>query len=346
MDIFKKITSLLIAFFLALGVSQGAADEVIVSAERELVFTEMPTEDCHASTVLPLDDGRVVSAWFAGTKEKSDDVNILTAVRESDGTWSTPVKVTADENIAHWNPVLFEKNDGTIALFFKVGREIDSWKTYVAYSKDGKSWSEPKELVEGDESGGRGPVKNKPIRLSDGTVLAPASDESGKTWRAFVDVSNDDGETWERTDFIEAKLGFVDVPMIQPTLWQSKDGSVHMLTRTKVGKIYRSDSFDNGKTWSKAYPTSLSNNNSGIDLDTDDSGRIFLVCNPYGLPGVRTPLSLFVSTDDGKTFTRIKNFEVGLGEYSYPAIVVKGDTVHVTYTYERDYIVYWQIKMK
>ena len=47
-----------------------------------------------------------------------------------------------------------------------------------------------------------------------------------------------------------------------------------------------------------------------------------------------------------KTFTKIKTFERGLAEYSYPAVVVKGDTVHITYTYERDYIVYWQIKIK
>ena len=53
--------------------------------------------------------------------------------------------------------------------------------------------------------------------------------------------------------------------MIQPTLWESKDGSVHMLTRTKLGKIYRSDSLDGGKTWCRAYATNLPNNNSGID---------------------------------------------------------------------------------
>ena len=134
--------------------------------------------------------------------------------------------------------------------------------------------------------------------------------------------------------------------MIQPTLWESKDGSVHMLTRTKLGKIYRSDSLDGGKTWCRAYATNLPNNNSGIDLDTDDSGRIFLAYNPVGIPGIRTPLTLAVSLDDGKTFTKIKTFEKGLAEYSYPAVVVKGDTVHITYTYERDYIVYWQIKIK
>ena len=52
------------------------------------------------------------------------------------------------------------------------------------------------------------------------------------------------------------------------------------------------------------------------------------------------------TADDGKTFTKIKTFEKGLAEYSYPSVVVKGDTIHITYTYERDYIAYWQIKIK
>ncbi|MGN0464209.1 MAG: exo-alpha-sialidase [Acutalibacteraceae bacterium] len=342
---FRRIISFLASVIMLIGVSPCAAKEIIVSSERELIFTEKPTESCHASTVLPLDNGTVVAAWFAGTKEKADDVVILTSVRTENG-WSEPVKVSAEENTAHWNPVLFELSDGTVALYFKVGKEIASWKTYVCYSSDAIAWSEPEELVPGDTSGGRGPVKNKPLRLNSGAILAPASDESGKTWRAFVDISNDDGKTWERTDFIEAKLGVIDIPMIQPTLWQSKDGSVHMFTRTKAGKIYRSDSFDEGKTWSEAYPTAIGNNNSGIDLDTDSDGRIFLVCNPHSAQGIRTPLSLLVSTDDGKSFKRIMNLEAGLGEYSYPAIVIRGDTIHITYTYERDYIVYRQIKIK
>ena len=116
--------------------------------------------------------------------------------------------------------------------------------------------------------------------------------------------------------------------------------------RSDKGAIYRSSSFDDGISWLKPYRTRLPNNNSGIDLDTDDSGRIFLVYNPVGIPGIRTPLTLAVSLDDGKTFTKIKTFETGLAEYSYPAVVVKGDTIHITYTYERDYIAYWQIKIK
>ena len=321
--------------------------KIIVSAEKEWIFTEKPTDSCHASTVLPLDNGTVVAAWFAGSSESDDDVKILTSVRGTDGKWGEPIRGSADPNVAHWNPVLFQNDDGTITLYFKVGKDTEYWKTYYSVSTDGKNWAAPRELVPGDNSGGRGPVKNKPIRLKNGTILAPASTEIDGKWRAFVDISTDNGKTWNRTPEINSSfLGFFKVPMIQPTLWESKDGSVHMLTRTKVGRIYRSDSYDGGKTWCTAYPTNLPNNNSGIDLDTDDSGRIFLVYNPVGIPDIRTPLTLAVSFDDGKTFTKIKTFETGLAEYSYPAVVVKGDTIHITYTYERNYIAYWQIKIK
>lgn len=321
--------------------------KIIVSAEKEWIFTEKITDSCHASTVLPLDNGTVVAAWFAGSSESDDDVKILTSVRGTDGKWGEPIRVSADPNVAHWNPVLFQNDGGTITLYFKVGKDTEYWKTYYSVSTDGKNWAAPRELVPGDNSGGRGPVKNKPIRLKNGTILAPGSTELGGKYRCFVDISTDNGKTWNRTPEIDSTfLGFFKTPMIQPTLWESKDGSVHMFTRTKVGKIYRSDSYDGGKTWCSAYPTNLPNNNSGIDLDTDDSGRIFLVYNPVGFPGIRTPLTLAVSTDDGKTFTKIKTFERGLAEYSYPAVVVKGDTIHITYTYERDYIAYWQIKIK
>ena len=321
--------------------------KIIVSAEKEWIFTEKPTDSCHASTVLPLDNGTVVAAWFAGSSESDDDVKILTSVRGTDGKWGEPIRVSADPNVAHWNPVLFQNDDGTITLYFKVGKDTEYWKTYYSVSTDGKNWAAPRELVPGDNSGGRGPVKNKPIRLKDGTVLAPASTEIDGEWKAFVDISTDDGATWTKTANVASKYcTWFKVPMIQPTLWQSADGSVHMFTRTKVGKIYRSDSYDNGKTWCRAYATKLPNNNSGIDLDTDDQGRIFLAYNNIGLPGIRTPLVLSVSTDDGKTFTKIKTFEKGLAEYSYPSVVVKGDTIHITYTYERDYIAYWQIKIK
>ena len=259
----KRILSVLVAISLmfalaSIGMAKCSSDDIIVSATKEMIFDKKITDSCHASTVLPLDDGSVIAAWFGGSSEKKSDVKIYTSVRTEEDGWSDPIVVSAADDIAHWNPVLFQKEDGTVVLYFKVGTDTDYWKTYYATSTDGRSWSTPRELVPGDNSGGRGPVKNKPIRLKDGTVLAPASTEIDGEWRAFVDISTDDGATWTKTANVDSKYcTWFKVPMIQPTLWQSADGSVHMLTRTKVGKIYRSDSMITARPGAALMPPSF-----------------------------------------------------------------------------------------
>lgn len=319
---------------------------MIISKAKELIFTEKPTDSCHASTVLPLSGDRVVAAWFAGTAEGADDVNILTCVRTADG-WGVPVRVSADPETPHWNPVLFDLNDGRIILFFKVGKKIPMWKTYFCISTDGVNWSEPQELVPGDISGGRGPVKNKPLRLRSGRVIAPASDERNALWVCFADISDDDCKTWNRRPTVPTKsVKSFYVPMIQPTLWQSDDGAVHMLTRTQRGRIYRSDSYDEGESWCRAYRTALPNNNSGIDLVRAQNGKIYLVYNPVGKNwGARSPLDLAVSEDGGESFKQLLRLESGEGEFSYPAITELDGSLHITYTYKREYIAYWKIEI-
>ena len=238
---------------------------MLLSAQKEYVIDEYrPTLACHASTVLPLENGEVLAAWFGGTAEGKDDVDIYVS-RRVGALWYPPQRISAGD-VPHWNPVLFRGADGRIILYFKAGKPIPQWQTYFCESADGgKTWSAPAELVPGDTSGGRGPVKNKPLRLADGTILAPASTEQG-AWLAFIDVSRDDGRTWTRTPNIPApryKSGR-QIAMIQPTLWESAPNAVHALFRTNRGRIYRSDSADGGKSWCEAYPTVLKNPNSAV----------------------------------------------------------------------------------
>ncbi|MBR6701826.1 MAG: exo-alpha-sialidase, partial [Clostridia bacterium] len=172
-----------------------------MTVEKEFIRRNMPTANCHASTVLPLDDGSVIAAWFGGSKEGNDDVDIFYSVRNEDG-FQPPKQISAGANLPHWNPVLFRHNDGRISLFFKVGKIIPKWKTYRCISEDGGlTFSQPEELVPGDRSGGRGPVKNKCIRLSGGRILAPASAEN-RGWNCFVDISDDDGMTFRKSGII------------------------------------------------------------------------------------------------------------------------------------------------
>lgn len=320
-----------------------------LNAKKEMIFDlKKPTPACHASTILPLPSGEVLAAWFGGTKESADDVDIWVSIRAGE-KWSEPQRVTADENLPHWNPVLFQRLDGTICLFFKVGKKVRFWHTWLSTSTDnGCTWSKPAELVPGDTGNGRGPVKNKNLRLSDGRVLAPASSETNGKWLSFIDMSFDDGVTWQKQpDVPTRKPHRRYIPMIQPTLWESAPGKVHMLTRTNVGRIYRSDSEDYGATWCMAYKTKLLNNNSGIDLAKTDNGDLFLVSNPVAENwGRRTPLTLMKSTDNGETWAEVLVLEKDEGEYSYPAIVCKGNMLYITYTWKREKIAYWEIEIR
>lgn len=330
---------------------------------REMVCGKLPTAMCHASTVLVQDDGTILCAWFGGSHEGERDVAIWVA-RRVDGVWQPPFSI-AHTDEAHWNPVLQKKKDGSIRLYYKVGQIIAHWKTMICESRDGgQTWSVPRELVPGDKNGGRGPVRSKVIRLASGRLLAPCSTEL-VPWTAYADRSDDEGETWTRSNPIRIQ-GLVndgtrtvensDVPVaeqsfygrgvIQPTLWESEPGKVHMLLRSTEGHVYRSDSSDNGESWCNPYPLELPNNNSGIDLDRLDSGDLLLVCNPVADNwGARTPISLLLSQDNGLTWEKVMDLDTGIGEFAYPAILARGDQVHITYTWKRENIAYWHVRL-
>lgn len=321
---------------------------MIRSFVKETVFPEgSVTPSCHAATVLPLPEGGVLAAWFGGSSEKADDVNIYVSDRNASGVWSAPRRVSEDDGVANWNPVLYRQTDGTALLFYKYGREIADWFTLVCRSSDGgRTWTAPEELVPGDRSGGRGPVKNKCLRLENGTLLAPASTERGGRWQPFIDVSADDGATWRANPPMErVKYKGAYVGLIQPTLWTDAPGSVHTLMRSNKGALYRSDSSDWGATWSRPKRTRIPNNNSGIDCAADADGRLWLLSNPVAENwGARYPLSLSVSLDQGNRFTEVLRVEAEKGEYSYPSVVFDGGCLHAVYTWNRRTIKYIRIE--
>ena len=306
--------------------------------KKEFIYdpkTPVNIPSCHAATLIKTADG-ILAAWFGGTHEGHDDVQIYVAHRsDADGTWTAPQCVSVVEPIPNWNPVLYD-NGEEILLYYKRSKEIHSWNTMFTTSRDGGcTWAVPRRLCE-DDIDGRGPVKNKPIRLSNGTILAGASFEQGP-WRCFADISSDNGYTWEQTPFLPVPTE--DTEVIQPSLWEDNRG-VHMLVRSKNKKIYRSDSTDFGKTWCTLYPIDLPNNNSGLDLVKVAENRIILCCNP--VTEGRTPLSLFESTDSGDTFVRLFDLETEPGEYSYPAVITDGKYLYGCYTWKREKMVFFQ----
>ncbi len=328
---------------------------------KELIYPveHAPTPDAHASTLVKMADGRIAAAWFGGTAEKKPDVRIWFSVM-TDGIWETPRPVSPANNIAHWNPTLFCNDNGRLILIYKEGKDPTCWYSMVTYSDDrGQTWSEPAQLVPGDV-GGRGPVKNKMIALSNGTLLAPASLEDPlERWECFADISKDGGKTFEKSATVpmtrpgddrvymcKEELPYDCGGLIQPTAWEEKGrpGHVHMLMRSSFSFIYRTDSSDYGRTWSPAYPCGLPNNNSGLDIAQLDNGLLALVYNPVAGNWVqRTPLSVSLSNDNANSWLDTLHLETAEGEYAYPAIIPNGDRFCITYTWKRKSVAYAEV---
>lgn len=345
--------------------TQAQTDDFIfqpISSGHALATTQ---PDNHASTLVELKNGDILTAWFAGTKEGAPDVAIYGSRRHA-GTWSAPVELARAEKVACWNPVLFHTKDGRLWLFYKYGTRPSTWRGARKVSTDeGLTWSAEERLPDGI----LGPIKDKPLILPDGTIVSGSSVENGK-WTAWVERSTDNGATWTKFGPITlpadadipdagaiAASKQVDTPtpdetvhtklyppakevigIIQPSVVSLGAHHLRFYARvhSRANRIAISDSVDDGRTWSQARLLALPNPNSGIDAVRLRDGRIVLIFN--NSYNTRTPLNLAVSRD-GEHFKVFKTLEDAPGQYSYPAIIQanNGDLL-ITFSWRRQTI--------
>ena len=104
----------------------------------------------------------------------------------------------------------------------------------------------------------------------------------------------------------------------EPTIAQLSDGTLAMLLRVDgTGALWRSESKDNGRTWTEAVKTDIPNPGNKPKLIPMPDGRIALVHTPN--PGhERYPLSLWISDDDMHTFADKRVVTDFPGRYCYP----------------------------
>jgi predicted neuraminidase len=231
-----------------------------------------------------------------------------------------------------WNPVLFEIPGKGLALYYKVGPTPRTWWGMVRTSQDrGQTWSDARRLPDRV----LGPVKNKPLRLADGTLISPSStetDERSSTWRIHFELSRDAGGTWTIVRPADAP-GAKPIEAIQPSILTHPGGRLQAVGRTRSGRVFETWSQDGGKTWSAVALTDLPNPNAGTDAVTLRDGRHLMVYN-HTTEG-RSPLNVALSRD-GKVWRGALVLESEPGEYSYPAVIQASDgIVHITYTWKR-----------
>lgn len=322
------------------------------------IFINPPFLQCHGSTIAELPSGDFIVAWFAGTREAAPDTAIWVC-RQKDGEWLSPHVAVKCGDVAHWNPVLFISKSGSISLYFKTGRFPDSWDTWIMQLDDfGFPKNQPKMLVSKTLPYGKmtlGPVRGKMIVTSSGAMIAPSSIEkiisrsffgANVMWESIIHRSKNHGRTWESCVIPFARATRELGGIIQPSVWEVDNGHLVALCRSTNSILYKSESFDDGITWSEAVKTNIPNPNSAVDVATSGS-TLVLVYNPIGGNWIRrTPLSISISELDGLVYTNPTDIVDGDGSYSYPAIIATKDGFATTFTVDRKTIGFSKFKVE
>lgn len=161
-------------------------------------------------------------------------------------------------------------------------------------------------------------------------------------------ISDNQGKSW-RTVMMPKSNGHVHANVIE-----LEPGHLIAFMRNREAyRIHRSESHDYGETWSEPKPSPLPNNNSSISAIKLASGRLAIAYNPTctpepqpgkaAWPGLRCPVAVALSEDEGLTFPIIRWMERGEGyigdenstnnrQYEYPFIMQTSDgCIHLAY---------------
>jgi len=305
-----------------------------------VVGPEVPGRYKHASSACELASGEVLLVYYSGSGEYGNDTAIYgTQLNHSSRRWSRPRIIADAERKAEGNPALWRSPPGDVWLFYPV-RHGDTWSTATLAAKvstdDGQTWQDAK--PPSDQPGLM--TRSKPMTLSDGACLLPldfnpstdtefVSEESGSL---FV-RSDATLENWESTDIIHSRLG-----NHQPAVAAIDDQSLIAYCRRggdyfgrDDGLLVRSESHDGGRTWSPGRETDFPNPNSPVDFMRLHSGNLLLAFNNSSFE--RTPLTVALSTDQGRSFPYRRDIVSGEDSFSYPCIVQTQDgTIYLFFT--------------
>ncbi|WP_420114965.1 sialidase family protein [Pseudactinotalea sp.] len=250
-----------------------------------------PGVENHASFLTYLRDGTLVCAWFAGAREARPDACIYTArLPRGASEWEPAVKASDDPDRSEQNPVLAELPDGRLWLLY-TAQEFGSQDTALLkqqYSSDGgRTWSAPERFGESVGLFTRSPlIQRTATRWLLPVFHCPAL--PGRVWHGDGDytsvlVTDDAGATWREIE-VPGSVGAVHMCIVPMA-----DGGLVAFYRSRWGDhVYRSESNDDGDTWTAPRPLTIPNGNSSIMACTVPDGAggevILLASNPVRGP--------------------------------------------------------------
>jgi Neuraminidase (sialidase) len=286
---------------------------------------------------VTLKNGRILFIYshYTGTST-SDHAPAYLASRFSDDsgkTWSND-DFTVLENEGTMNVMsvsLLRLQNGSIALFYlKKNSEEDCIPLMRISTDEAKTWSSPITCIT-DKKGYFVLNNSRVIQLKNGRLLMAVAlhktPEDSKWYnkaKLYPYYSDDNGATWQCGSEVPNPQEIVSQ---EPGVIELKDGTIMMFIRASGGFQQLSRSKDKGQTWSPMVASNICSPLSPASIARIPStGDLLLAWNNNDgsnpqLKGKRTPLTIAISKDEGKSWTNIADIETDPdGWYCYIAI--------------------------
>ncbi len=288
--------------------------------------------------MIQLRDGKwlLIYSRFTGKSDDDDDRAELASRYSSDGGkhWSSDDVIVArpEDAINLMSVTLTRISKREIGLFYLRKRSVSDCRPVLRRSTDeGKTWSEPAEIIS-DEVGYYVLNNNRVIRTKKGRWIVPVALHKGADGK-FISRGkamcylSDDGKNWHRSRTV-LEFGKNSTGLQEPGVIECKDGSIMMWCRTNSGVQVTSRSTDGGETWTPVEPSNIRSPLAPASIKQIPGKKTWvMVWNDNYDPkagwsaGNRTPLTVAVSQDEGKTWEHKKVLEDDPeGWYCYTSI--------------------------
>lgn len=344
-------------------------------------------------------NGDLLCSWLSGGDKEPATDNCILMSRSEDGghTWGEAEVLLPAGEMASGLTSMHSTSDGRLIAFgagWPSEKQYTEWHYFRMESKDSAhTWGPRQPMVLHGNHGSTG----SPIRLTNGELLfagsffderpqplvAPvtrlceaATEEEALAMPAepgkptagkfathlhgcSVYISPDENV---RTLTEYGHIANRPLGLLEPSCVQLRDGRIVMFMRAEWGGfLWRSESRDNGRTWTPAVETEIPNPTTKADILRLADGRIALLHNATGgrrgERGVRNPLSIWVSDDELQSWSiredviatsgnyRPANWRDGPDQLAYPCGIVLGRRLAFVYDRNRRDVLFVKVEI-
>lgn len=341
----------ILILFIELLRSTPAAAQIQGNSGNELVLQIKPGLDNPRNSegdFIELKDGRILFVYsrFIGGSGSDHAPAKLVARYSADGgiSWTMDDEVIVDKegDMNVMSVSLLRLQNNKIALVYLRKNSLSDCLPQMRISEDeGSTWSSALTIIQ-DQKGYFVVNNDRVVQLKSGRILVPVSLHktpetawSNKgTLRCYF--SDDQGSTWKTGEAVPAPDSIITQ---EPGVVELKNGHVMMFIRASSGFQYQAFSSNKGESWSFAEPAAIPSPISPASVKRiPKTGDLLLVWNNNGangpgyFNGKRTPLTIAISGNEGKTWRKIKNIENDPdGTFCYTAIHFTNDHVLLGY---------------